>query len=285
MSYDDRDRVGELLSSPTKAEVETQFALPDLSATVQGLSAMDAFKEFLDYAKRAAGLKYSHALNRALEREFYITNVKILDNGQRAYPMSTIEELTDRSKSVQYALTARIAPLLPAIREYVWQHPQDPTVLNRLAWLADQVEVVLVQDYPPRGLPRSGCVEWKALKKGILMIIATPPRPDPMATNGTTTTQGNAEQPVAPIQWKGTVQQLAWVLRELAEKGWIGYPAQKGNTSKWKAGDINASAFARAMAAHFKDVNEKTLAQELKPEGGTVPAGDVEGWAIPERPE
>jgi len=95
--------------------------------------------------------------------------------------------------------------------------------------------------------------------------------------NGTSTTKG--------IVWNGTLQQLAWVLRELAEGGWIGYPAQKGNTTKWKAGDINASAFAKAMAPHFKEVKEKTLAQELKPGGGTVPAADVEGWEIPKRPE
>lgn len=106
-----------------------------------------------------------------------------------------------------------------------------------------------------------------------------------VTNTGTTATQGTTKQAVAPVQWKGTVQQLAWVLRELAEKGWIGYPAQKGHTKKWKAGDINASAFARAMAPHFGGVNEKTLGQELKPEGGTVPAADVEGWAIPEHPE
>lgn len=98
-------------------------------------------------------------------------------------------------------------------------------------------------------------------------------------------TTANTQQGAEPIQWKGTIQQLAWVLRELAEKGWIGYPAQKGDTTKWKAGDINASAFAKAMAPHFGDVNERTLAQELKKEGGTVPALDVEGWAIPKRPE
>ncbi len=100
-----------------------------------------------------------------------------------------------------------------------------------------------------------------------------------------TAAQGTTEQNLAPTQWKGSVQQLAWVLRELAERGWIGYPAQKGTTKKWKAGDINASAFAKAMAPHFKEVNEKTLAQELKPEGSTVPAADVEGWAIPNRSE
>ncbi len=110
-------------------------------------------------------------------------------------------------------------------------------------------------------------------------------QPDPMATTGTTATQGTTEQPVTPIQWKGTVQQLAWVLRELAEKDWIGAQTHKGNTKKWRAGDINASAFAKAMAPHFGNINLGTLERELKPEGGTVPAQDVEGWDIPQRPE
>lgn len=106
-----------------------------------------------------------------------------------------------------------------------------------------------------------------------------------MATTGTTATQGTTEQPVTPIQWKGTVQQLAWVLRELAEKGWIGAQTHKGNTKKWMAGDINASAFAKAMAPHFGNINLGTLERELKAEGGTVPAQDVVGWDIPQRPE
>jgi len=106
-----------------------------------------------------------------------------------------------------------------------------------------------------------------------------------MATTGTTATQGTTEQPVTPIQWKGTVQQLAWVLRELAEKGWIGAQTHKGNTKKWRAGDINASAFAKAMAPYFGNINLGTLERELKAEGGTVPAQDVVGWDIPQRPE
>ncbi len=90
---------------------------------------------------------------------------------------------------------------------------------------------------------------------------------------------------VASIKWKGSVQQLAWMLRELAEKGWIGAPTHKGHTKKWKAGDINASAFAKAIAPHFDGMNLGTLEQELKVEGNTLPGQDLEGWAIPERPE
>lgn len=242
MSYDDRDWVGELLSSPTKAEVETQFALPDLSDTVQGLSAMDAFKEFLDYAKRAAGLQFSHALYRALERELYITNEKIRDNGQHYYPLPTELQLTDQSKRVQHALSARIAPLLPAIREYVSQRLRDPAIVNRLAWLADQVEVVLVQDYPPRSLPRMGCVEWRALKKGILVIIATLPQPDPSPTTGTTATQGTTDR----LKWKSSTAAFVHIFNTLAAGGYFDLPTKGG-----KGNDPNTAAFARMLLQAF----------------------------------
>ncbi|MBK9059793.1 MAG: hypothetical protein IPL81_07975 [Flavobacteriales bacterium] len=44
--------MGEILAGPTKDEVLKQFSLPDLFLTVQELSPMDAFKEFMDYAKQ-----------------------------------------------------------------------------------------------------------------------------------------------------------------------------------------------------------------------------------------
>lgn len=86
------------------------------------------------------------------------------------------------------------------------------------------------------------------------------------------------------IPWKGSVQVLAWLLRELAEKDWIDAPRHSSTTTKYKAGDINASAFTKAMAPHFP-VNATALGQELKAEGGTVPAQDVEDFRIPQRPK
>lgn len=87
-----------------------------------------------------------------------------------------------------------------------------------------------------------------------------------------------------PIPWKGSVQVLAWLLRELAEKDWINAPRHSSTTTKYKAGDINASAFTKAMAPHFP-VNATALGQELKAEGGTVPAQDVENFRVPQRPK
>lgn len=91
------------------------------------------------------------------------------------------------------------------------------------------------------------------------------------------------QAPFEPIQWNGSVQQLGWVLRELIEKGWIGAPTHKSTTQKWKAGDLNASAVAKAMAPHFAGMNLASLEKQLKAEGGDVPADDVEGWEIPDR--
>ncbi|MBZ0206939.1 MAG: hypothetical protein K8H89_11485 [Flavobacteriales bacterium] len=99
---------------------------------------------------------------------------------------------------------------------------------------------------------------------------------DHNATDGT---------PAPPIIWKGSVQVLAWLLRELAEKGWIAAPEHTSTNSRYTAGNINASKYAKAMAPHFANVNETTLGRELKPEGSTVPAQDVEEFKIPKRPE
>lgn len=88
-----------------------------------------------------------------------------------------------------------------------------------------------------------------------------------------------------PIQWKGSVQVLAWLLGELANMDWIDAPRHSSTTTRYKAGDINASRFAKAMAPHFQGVNLTTLDRELKPGGASVPAQDVEEFRIPKRPQ
>lgn len=85
------------------------------------------------------------------------------------------------------------------------------------------------------------------------------------------------------IAWKGSVQVLGWLLTELAEKDWIDAPRHKSTSKKFKAGTINASQFTKMTAPCF-NVNPVTLGQELKPEGATVPAQDVEEFKIPQRP-
>jgi|APTNR8051073442_1049403.scaffolds.fasta_scaffold01015_8 hypothetical protein len=168
----------------------------------------------------------------------------------------------------------------------------DPELPDTFRWLVEELRKFRPATYEANGLRQElegmadGAAFLSAMDRERERLVRKLEDIAPLtSTDGTTATQGTTKQPVAPIQWKGSVQQLAWLLRELAEKGWVGYPAQKGNTTKWKAGDINASAFARTMAPHFRDVNQTTLVQQLKPEGGTVPAADVEGWQIPKRPE
>lgn len=108
----------------------------------------------------------------------------------------------------------------------------------------------------------------RKLKEGIAAKIEAP--------GGTVSPRG--------IEWTGSVQILAWLLRELAEKGWINAPRHRSTSRKFVRGSINASAFTKALAPHFSTINAVTLGQELKGEGGTVPAQDVEGFKIPQRP-
>ena len=283
----DRDHFGELMAAPDAAEVERMFPLPSLN--VQDLAPLEAFKVYMDYAHTAMGQTYTFRLRRALERERAIASVRTLPNGAHVYGFITTEQRKANTLAESKAVADRFAPLLPAIRAYVSQRSQDPMILNRLAWIADEVDAIIEEASGRTPIPTSlgeeavGLrrtskwpipKEWSALRDGLRAMIANLGTANdatvlPIASTG--------QSAVVPITWRGSVQQLAWMLRELAENGWIGAPTHKGNTTKWKAGDINASAFAKAMAPHFDGVNLGTLERELKAEGGTVPAQDVEG--------
>lgn len=84
------------------------------------------------------------------------------------------------------------------------------------------------------------------------------------------------------MTWNGEVQVLAWLMRELFDKGWLPLPTHGRTTEKWKKGDLNAQAAARLLGAHF-EVNEATLAQELKKEGSAIRLDKVRGFSIPKR--
>lgn len=140
MSHDDFDRLGEFMAGPNMAMVEKGFPLPDLREIVEGLSPMDAFKEFMEYAERAIGKLVSTEIYGALTRELLNANSRRGHNGEgRIYPMLTTEQATARGHALRHALSERFAPLLPAIREYVAKRLQDPAILNRLAWFADHL--------------------------------------------------------------------------------------------------------------------------------------------------
>jgi len=258
MSYDNHDRMGEILAGPTKDEVLKQFSLPDLFLTVQELSPMDAFKEFMDYAKTAIGRKFSLALYGALRRDAYAANERLGKNGVGGvFPSLTDHQENANGRIMRHELSARFAPLLPAIREYISQRPQDPAMLNRLAWLADQVEIVNAQDYPLHGFPRLGCTEWRALKKGISDTITNLPtalgNPVELAP---TATKGTPER----LPWTSTTSAFAHIFTTLSNAGYFPIPRRGG-----KENEPNFTGFARVLLQAFdvkgEDGNSLTVEQ------------------------
>lgn len=87
-----------------------------------------------------------------------------------------------------------------------------------------------------------GCVEWRALKKGILEIIATLPQPDPSPTTGTTATQGTTDR----LKWKSSTAAFVHIFNTLAAGGYFDLPTKGG-----KGNDPNTAAFARMLLQAF----------------------------------
>ena len=76
--------------------------------------------------------------------------------------------------------------------------------------------------------------------KGIAAKVTVAP------TNGTTATQGTTEQHVAPVQWNGTTQELAYLFDLLVKEGWI----ERGR---------NRTVLARQVAMLFKRSNGEPM--------------------------
>lgn len=87
---------------------------------------------------------------------------------------------------------------------------------------------------------------------------------------------------IEPLEWKGDDQLLAWLCLELAEKGWLRAPMHRPAKNR-TPDQVNASAFARLIADHFKGIKPKSIEQVLKPEGREVPGEDTLQWTIPNR--
>lgn len=70
-----------------------------------------------------------------------------------------------------------------------------------------------------------------------------PSQPEPLATNGTTATQGTTDR---PIIWKGNPAELFALFEELVGKGWIELPKNRGKRSRAELARTVHAAFAFA---------------------------------------
>lgn len=216
---------------------------------------MDAFKEFMEYAERAIGKPVSTEIYGALTRELLDVNSRRGHNGQgRIYPSLTTEQTNARGHALRHALSERFAPLLPAIREYVTKRFPDPAILNRLAWLADQVEVVILQDYPAHGFPREGSSEWRALKKGILDTIANLPTASVQLPQKAM--RGNPER----MEWNGSTIEFVTIFKNLLKSNYVELPSSGG-----KQGEGNVTEYIRRLQQTF--IIRKEDETEFTPEG------------------
>lgn len=280
---------------------------------VEGKDPHAAFSVFLAYTKRILRpAELGHLIRPRLQS---------LPDKERSI-ITTRDELRETCGPERQTIKDRLSQMANAVEVYCKANRSNPFLLERLGWLIQEVtvwdpEIIKSGDinfsnkeHLEENIERlrrdermAGMDEFdKAVEVGIadgfvnavfrtdelraelaqhLKGIATSIAVDHVATTGNIPTVPG----MRPIQWTGSVQVLAWLLRELAEQGWIDAPKHTSTNSRYTAGGINASRYASAMAPHFQGVNETTLGRELKPEGSTVPAQDVEEFKIPKRPE
>lgn len=281
---------------PSVAEVLERYTLPDLSSdALKEVPPVPAFRLFMEYAVAAFGVRFMKALETALRREDMWKNPPVLnEQGRKVWPIQTNEQKEEMKAAAMRIIRARHEPLLPAIRRYVEQRRTDPVTIQRVTWLVDQIATIpgaldgkylATSEEQPAGfllkLPYAPTI-WREFHDELLTLLD-----ETAAINAAPSPTEDTTAPGAPatrIEWKGSVQVLAWLLRELAEKGWIEAPRHRSTTTRYSAGDIIAKRYAEVMAPHF-GVNLTTLERELKPEGASVPAQDVEEFRIPVRPE
>lgn len=77
------------------------------------------------------------------------------------------------------------------------------------------------------------------------------------------------------IKFNGSPSVFAYLMKELAEKGFINYPL--------KNGEINFTGFCKMLTAHFDlDSSESNLIQEFKPSSGSLSETKKAKFTIPE---
>lgn len=281
----------------TVGSVERKWALPDLSE-VATMDPVSAFARFNEFAGRALSPTYMEELKTAMHDVAAAAALAATEatgtkpEGRRKPPKpSKADELgkvhevriemgqhiarlysthaPTIERDIARRITDRIAPLLPAIRAYVGQRPQDAMTAARLAWMIDDIRHWHRHVTRPerKGEPPTDplilvaythLAHWRTLYTRLLEIAqqlsAAPGRTASNAQAAPGSSGGR-------ITWKGQPAELYVLFDELVGKGWVELPKNRGKRSR--------SALARIIHAMFQftegtELNESTAVNYLK---------------------
>lgn len=232
---------------PSPAEVMSTWELPDIVEQTSAVGPVDAFRLFMAYAERALHHDFERELGSAFH--FEACNAKEIQPNKEGHwiPSAAIRERI--TQEVSTALRDRIAPLLPGIHSYVSNRPNDPATVNRLAWMAEQIEAIPYaleggalwrSREQPEGVPRDRKFEpmaWKELHDGLLEIL-----------NTATVNPGSppATRPIVRIEWEGSTIEFVTVLKMLVKGRYVDLPSTGG-----KQGEGNVAEFIRRIQQSF----------------------------------
>lgn len=226
-----------------RAEVETKWAMPDLSQQTEGVGPVTAFQHFLDFAARALNGEYELKLHSALHFEAGLAG-EIKPNAQGHY-IAPKDIAARMDAEVSRQLRGRIAPLIPAVRSYVEQRRNDPATVNRLAWIVQQIESIpgalkgktlYWSREQPEGFFRPRKYEpmiWKELHDGLLKILD-----ETTVDNGPST----SERPMERIEWQGSTIEFITIFKKLVERNYVELPSTGG-----KQGEGNVAEYIRRL--------------------------------------
>jgi hypothetical protein len=210
------------------------------------------------YAERALDHDFELELNKALRWDAIVAGeiTRIVPKAVEGSVLvgqpylHTPKEVEERiTQDVNTALRERIAPLLPAIHTYVSNRPNDPATVNRLAWMAAQIEAIpgalngralWRSREQPEGFLRPRKFEpmaWKDLHDGLLEILNTA-----SVSTGST----SAPRPLQRIEWEGSTIEFITILKMLVKRKYVELPSTGG-----KQGEGNVSEFIRRFQQTF----------------------------------
>lgn len=233
---------------PSPAEVMSTWELPDIVEQTSAVGPVDAFRLFMAYAERALHHDFERELGSAFH--FEACNAKEIQPNKEGHwiPSAAIRERI--TQAVSGAIRGRMAPLLPAIHTYVDSRPNDPVTVNRLAWMAEQIEAIPYamegralwrSREQPEGFPMDRKFEpmaWKELHDGLLAFM------DETSAHHGKLKRGVNSQQIAPsfLDLLGEVN-LAITLEAIEALGYRP-KAAKGKASIIAAMDVALEYFA-----------------------------------------